>query len=75
MLDSGQVNVSDGKFEFRGSSSIASHPSAESGKVWLHHIQFEHRLHLPYLSTLETVTGKPILRAEEILWNCCVSAL
>ena len=37
-------------------------------------ILFEHRLHLPYLSTLETVTVKPILRAEEILWNCCVSA-
>ena len=35
MLDSGQVNVSDGKFEFKGSSSIASHPSAESSKVWL----------------------------------------
>ena len=32
MLDSGQLNKIDGKLKLRGSSSIASHPSAESSK-------------------------------------------
>ena len=41
--------------------------------IWLYILHVP-RVYLPYRSILETVIGKPILRAEDTLWNCCMSA-